>query len=299
MSRQSIRADVPDGELVGWVQGTGPRVLLLHGGPGLSFGYLDALAMELGSDYELASYQQRGLPPSSAEGPFTVGREVDDALAFLDALGWEQAFVVGHSWGGHLLLHLALAAAHRVLGALAVDPLGGVGDGGMAAFETEMGGRIPEGSRRRAEELDKRAMRGEGTEEDFIESLTLYWPAYFATPAHAPPMPEMRTSVEAYAGIVESLRKELPHLSRALASMTVPFGFVAGDESPMPVDEAAAPTAAVIPGAWLVRVQQAGHFPWYEQPGCTRGALDRLVHQMTDEGPGGLWVSGRRWYPPR
>jgi pimeloyl-ACP methyl ester carboxylesterase len=269
-------------------------VLLLHGGPGLSFGYVDALAEELGPSYQLASYQQRGLPPSSVEGPFSVRREVQDALAVLDELGWEQAFVVGHSWGGHLLLHLTLAAGDRVLGALAVDPLGGVGDGGMAAFETEMGGRIPEESRSRAEELDRRAMRGEGTEDDFIESLTLYWPAYFASPADAPPMPEMRTSVEAYAGIVESLREELPRLPGALEGMTVPFGFVAGEESPMPMDEAAAPTAAVIPGAWVVRVERAGHFPWYEQPGCTRAALDRLVHQTTDDGTSGLWVSGRR-----
>jgi pimeloyl-ACP methyl ester carboxylesterase len=294
MSRRFISAEVPDGELAGWVQGTGPPVLLLHGGPGLSFGYLDALAVELGPEFELASYQQRGLPPSSAEGPFSVWREVHDALAFLDALGWEQAFVVGHSWGGHLLLHLALAAGPRVLGALAVDPLGGVGDGGMAAFETEMGGRIPERSRSRAQELDERAMRGEGTEEDSIESLRLYWPAYFASPAHAPPMPEMRISVEAYAGIVDSLRRELPHLSGALPTVTVPFGFVAGVKSPMPVDEAAAPTAAVIPGAWLVRVEQAGHFPWYEQPGCTRAALDRLVNQTKEAGPSGLWARGRR-----
>lgn len=294
MSRQPIKADVPDGELVGWLQGVGPQVLVLHGGPGLSFGYVDALAEELGPSYQLASYQQRGLPPSSVEGPFSVRREVQDALAFLDELGWEQAFVVGHSWGGHLLLHLALAAGDRVLGALAVDPLGGVGDGGMAAFETEMGGRIPEEFRSRAEELDRRAMRGEGTEDDFIESLTLYWPAYFASPADAPPMPEMRTSVQAYAGIVESLRSELARLAEALEGVTVPFGFVAGEESPMPVDEAAAPTAAVIPGAWLVRVERAGHFPWYERPGCTRAALDRLVHQTTDDGTDGLWVSGRR-----
>jgi pimeloyl-ACP methyl ester carboxylesterase len=289
-----IKADVPDGNVVGWVQGTGPRVLLLHGGPGLSFGYLDALVTELGPDYELASYQQRGLPPSSSGGPFSVRREVQDAIAFLDALGWEQAFVVGHSWGGHLLLHLALAAAPRMLGALAVDTLGGVGDGGVAAFEAEMGSRIPEESRSRAQELDERVMRGEGTEEDRIEGRKLYWPAYCAGPAVAPPMPESRSSVEGHAGIVESLRSELPKLSGALASVTVPFGFVAGDESPMPVDEAAASTVALIPGAWLVRVERAGHFPWYERPGCTRAALDRLVHQTVDEGPGGLWVDGRR-----
>jgi pimeloyl-ACP methyl ester carboxylesterase len=43
-----------------------------------------------------------------------------------------------HSWGGHLALRLAAAHPERLLGVLAVDPLGIVGDGGMAAFDTEM-----------------------------------------------------------------------------------------------------------------------------------------------------------------
>jgi pimeloyl-ACP methyl ester carboxylesterase len=32
--------------------------------------------------------------------------------------------VVGHSWGGHLALHLLLAHPDRLLGVVAVDPLG-------------------------------------------------------------------------------------------------------------------------------------------------------------------------------
>jgi pimeloyl-ACP methyl ester carboxylesterase len=281
VSRHSVSAGVPGGALGGWVEGTGPPVLLLHGGPGLSYGYLDALASDLGAAYQLASYQQRGLAPSIVEGPFDVQRAVDDALAYLDALGWQQAFVVGHSWGGHLLLHLAVSAPNRMLGGLAVDPLGGVGDGGMAAFEAEMAARTPEESRSRAEELDQRAMRAEGTEEDLIESLRLFWPAYFSSPAQAPDMPEMRSSVEAYAKIMDSLKAEMPRLARALPSVRVPIGFVAGVDSPMPVAEAAAATAAAIPGAWLELVERAGHFPWYEQPGCTRAALDRLVGGST------------------
>ena len=66
MTRRDFRAAVEGGELVGWVQGSGPRVLLLHGGPGLSFNYLDPLVDEIRDGYEVASYQQRGLAPSTA-----------------------------------------------------------------------------------------------------------------------------------------------------------------------------------------------------------------------------------------
>ena len=80
VSRHSVRADAP---LVGWVQATGSPVLLPHGGPGFFYRYMDALASELGAGYQIACYQQRGLAPSSTEGPFTVESAVAEATAFL------------------------------------------------------------------------------------------------------------------------------------------------------------------------------------------------------------------------
>jgi pimeloyl-ACP methyl ester carboxylesterase len=273
---ESFSAEVPGGRLGGWTAGDGPPVLLLHGGPGMDYAYLDSLAEELGDGFTLAAYQQRGLAPSTDEGPFLVEREVADAQAVLDALGWERAWVLGHSWGGHLLLHLALAAPGRLHGALAVDPLGGVGDGGAEAFEAEMFSRTPEADRERAEELDERAMRGEGTPDDAVESMRIVWPAYFADREHTLAFPDLRVSVAAYSGLWDSLNAELPRLSAALATVAVPFGFVAGAGSPVPVAAVAA-TARAIPGAWLEVVDGAGHFPWFERPGSVRAALERLV----------------------
>jgi hypothetical protein len=59
-----------------------------------------------------------------------------------------------------------VARPQRLLGALAVDPLGVVGDGGMAAFAAEMQARTAKEDRDRAQELDERAMAGQGTLED-------------------------------------------------------------------------------------------------------------------------------------
>jgi pimeloyl-ACP methyl ester carboxylesterase len=259
------------------VRRDGPPVLLLHGGPGLSYEYLDGLAGEIGPGYRVAAYQQRGLAPSTVEGPFDVARAVADAVAVLDALGWERAWVLGHSWGGHLLLHLASAVPERLHGGLAVDLLGGVGDGGTAAFEAELTRRVPAEAAARANELDERAMRGEGTPEEMEESLRLLWPAYFASPDDTLPFFSPRTSLPAYSGLWESLTAELPRLEAALPGVTVPLGFLAGAASPMPAGEATAATARAIPGAWVDIVDGAGHFPWHERPGCVRSALDRLV----------------------
>jgi pimeloyl-ACP methyl ester carboxylesterase len=274
--RSSFGADVPGGALAGWVGGEGAPVLLLHGGPGLSFDYLEGLAAELGPGYRVAAYQQRGLEPSTTEGPFEVAREVADALAVLDALGWERAWVVGHSWGGHLLLHLAAAHPRRLCGGLAVDPLGAVGDGGAEAFDAEIFARTSEEDRARAQELDGRALRGEGSEDDVREGLRLVWPAYFASRDRVMDFPDLRASVAAYAGLFESLTALMPDLQARLADVAVPMGFVTGAAGPMPADAASA-TAAAIPGAWVDVIDGAGHFPWFECPGSVRAALQRLV----------------------
>ena len=94
--RDVVRVPVAGGALGGWVVGQGAPVLLLHGGPGLSYEYLDDLAVELGLEYRIAAYQQRGLEPSTLEGPFTIAQAITDALAVLDALEWSRALIVGH-----------------------------------------------------------------------------------------------------------------------------------------------------------------------------------------------------------
>ena len=143
-----------DGPLIGGRRsGTGPPVLLLHGGPGMGFDYLRELADELAVENDVAWYQQRGLEPSAVEGPYSVAADVGDAGRVLDALGWQSAYVVGHSWGGHLALHVAEAIPDRVLGVLSVDPLGAVGDGRWSEFDEEMLRRTPEETRERAREI--------------------------------------------------------------------------------------------------------------------------------------------------
>jgi pimeloyl-ACP methyl ester carboxylesterase len=278
MSGRTFVAEADGVHLEGILRGEGDRVLLLHGGPGMGVEYLDALADELAEGYAVATYQQRGLAPSQSDGPFEVADHVADARRVLDALGWDRAVVVGHSWGGHLALHVAAALPKRMKALLLVDPLGGAGDGGLAEFEQEMNDRTPPEDRERAELLDERAMRGEGTVEEALESFRLFWPAYFADPPSAPPMPPMRLAVAGYAETFDSLKRALPTLERSVPGIGVPTGFVVGGGSPMPAS-ASTDTAALIPGAWVETVPGAGHFLWFEAPGSVRAALDRLTER--------------------
>jgi pimeloyl-ACP methyl ester carboxylesterase len=266
-----------DGPLIaGRRAGGGPPILLLHGGPGLGFDYLRDLADELAVENDVAWYQQRGLAPSATEGPYAVAADVDDARRVLDRLDWEKAYVVGHSWGGHLALHVAEALPDRLLGVLSVDPLGSVGDGRWPEFDQEMLRRTPEAVRERARELDELTTEGAGDDELALEGMRLVWPAYFADPAAAPPMPELAMSSERSAEMGRSILAELPALEAGLPSIRVPVGFVHGSRSPMPVG-ASTDAADRIPGAWVDVVDGAGHFVWVEAPGAVRESLRRLT----------------------
>jgi len=273
---RQFSASVPGDSLGGFVAGSGPPVLLLHGGPGLSFCYVDGLADELAEEFQVASYQQRGLEPSTLKGPFTIAQAIDDAIAVLDELGWAQALLVGHSWGGHLALRVLAARPDRLLGVLAVDPLGVAGDGGMAAFEAELIARTPKEGRFRAKELDERAMAGQAEPGDALESLAILWPGYFADPGSAPPMPPIEISIEAYSGLLGDIGEGLGDVVARVATTEVPYGIVAGGASPMPWGQSARASAELSPSAFLDIVPAAGHFIWLEEPGRVRQALLRL-----------------------
>lgn len=276
MQRTSFTVDTDSGVLGGWVAGEGPRVLALHGGPGMSYGYLDDAVEELSARCRVATFQQRGLEPSTEQGEFTVAEAVADIGAVLDALGWDTAYLMGHSWGGHLVFHAGVEMPERLDGVLSVDPLGAVGDGGLEAFSAEMTARVPEADRERARELDDRDTAGEATAEESVEALALFWPSYYADPSSAPSMPALALSKPASQGLWNDLFARLPTLESSLPSITVPFGVVVGERSPMP-PSAGTDTAERIPCAWAHVVPGAGHFPWYEAPGCLLAAMDRLV----------------------
>ncbi len=273
MTVERFEAAVQGGTLAGSVTGEGPEVLLLHGGPGLS-DYLDGLLPEL-DGLRVARYQQRGLDPSTAREPYDVAVQVADVVAVLDHLGWVRPLVLGHSWGGHLLLHLLAATPERVGGALVVDPLGAVGDGGGVEFEAELTRRLPAAVRDRALELDRRAMAGEGTAEEAQESMRLVWPAYFSGWDRAPAMPEIAIGVAAYAATLASATAELPGLAARLGGVAVPTRFVHGARSPIPVT--ASTDSAALLGADVDVVADAGHFIWLEAPGVVRRNLDLLL----------------------
>jgi pimeloyl-ACP methyl ester carboxylesterase len=278
MSQQEFRAPVAGGEIVGWLRGEGPPVLLLHGGPGMS-DYLAELAEELAPVATVARYQQRGLAPSVEEGDRTVEGHVADAVAVLDALGWDRAWVIGHSWGGHLVMHLAVAHPERLLGMMVVDALGAAPDGGAQALGTNLLGQLPDAERARVDDYYKREEAGGGTAEESLGALRILWPYYFGNPATATPMPaDLRMDLDGHLMTWPSIMGhfEAGTLERGLAQLRMPVLVLHGAASPIPASEAER-TAALIPDVSLRILPGIGHFAWIEEPGSVRRELEALM----------------------
>ncbi|MGH7911435.1 MAG: alpha/beta fold hydrolase [Candidatus Dormibacteraceae bacterium] len=265
------------GRIAGSASGQGRDLLFLHGGPGLS-DYADLLRDETKA-WHTVHYQQRGIAPSATTGPFTVARHVDDAIAVLDGLGIERVVVLGHSWGGHLALQVAIAEPERVTGIVVVDGLGSTGDGGAPALGAELVRRLPAERAARWQALAQQSEQPGGDDEEALESLRLLWPGYFADPSSAPAMPaSMRISracnEESSASAIEAMAGGA--FAERLRTLALPAIVMVGEGSPMP-HAVGEETASLLPRAELVRVPAAGHLVWIEQPGSVARALARVA----------------------
>ena len=162
MQEREFKAPTSGGDLVGWLNEVPgkPNALLLHGGPGMSE-YLDTLVAELDGLVTTARYQQRGLAPSVVDGDISIEGHISDAVAVMDALGWDKPVVVGHSWGGHFAMHLAVAHPERIGALVIIDALGAIGDGGMAEFGPNLMRGLSEAAKERLADLDAQEENGE------------------------------------------------------------------------------------------------------------------------------------------
>ena len=272
---ETIEVPVEGGKLVAWRSGSGRPALLLHGGPGAGDSH-EGLADELDGLYETVRYQQRGLPPSDAPGPYSIEIFVADLVAVLDALEWERATLIGHSWGGLLAQHATAARPDRVEAMIGLCTLGAVGpDGGWSQLDGALDKRLPADVSEKVAALDKKLYEGKGSDEDALEMLRICWPFYFADPSLAPEMPEAPMNSDVYAQVhasaIEHYKKGT--LESLLPSFERKVLFIQADSDVIPSEPARA-TAEMLPNADFVLLEKSGHFPWMERPGAVRSAIE-------------------------
>ena len=278
MDQTPFELAIGDGSLRGHYSGKGAPALLLHGGPGLP-DMTEGCAVELFDIFTPIRYTQRGTLPSTVGGPYTIESHMADALAVLDAFELDKAWVVGHSWGGHLALHLVANYPERFHGIVCIGTLGASLDV-LPEFEENLLRNLSEEQRELVKDIDTRSEEGQASEEELLESFSIIWPYYFADPASAPPFPVKHLGPECATETSRSIKEhfEAGELPKKLRRVRMPALFAHGVQDPLPL-RAAVDTAKLIKGARVGRMPNCGHFPWIEQ----KGRLNRMIRGLISE----------------
>lgn len=133
-----------------------PKVLLLHGGPGFTHEYLEAMESFLPqAGIELYFYDQLGSHYSDQPNDpklWTLPRFVDEVEEVRRGLGLNNFVLYGHSWGGILALEYALSHQQHLKG-LVISNM----TAGMKAYEkrtVSLKALLPPAKRARLAELE-------------------------------------------------------------------------------------------------------------------------------------------------
>ncbi|MCA1581647.1 MAG: alpha/beta hydrolase [Acidobacteria bacterium] len=102
--------------------GTGPAIVMLHGGMATHQAALPLIA-PLAARYRVIAPDLRGSGKSRSGEALTFDRLADDVEALLDDLRVDRAVVGGVSGGSGVALRFALRAAGRVVGLVLVKPV--------------------------------------------------------------------------------------------------------------------------------------------------------------------------------
>jgi pimeloyl-ACP methyl ester carboxylesterase len=223
--------------------GSGPPVLLLHGGLGHSGNWGYQVPALLGAGYRAVVIDSRGHGRSTRdERPFLYEPMAADALAVMDALDIRRAGLVGWSDGAIIALIMAMQAPERVAGVFffgcAMDP------SGVKAIEP-------------SPILDRCMSRHV---QDYA--------ALSATP----------DQFEPFSAAVGLMMATEPHYSADdLAQIRVPVAIVQSELDEFIKPEHAAYLARTIPGARLVDLPGVSHFAPLQRPAqFNRAMLDFL-----------------------
>jgi 3-oxoadipate enol-lactonase len=255
--------------------GSGGRpLLILHGFCGSKESYEDVVGPLARSGWHVVALDQRGHGnsghPEGAEA-YKMEEFVDDVSAITDVLGWNRFVLLGHSMGGMIAQHYALANSDRLDGlvlmdtfykAIDVDPqwaaLGRqiVETGGLAALVDairDFGDPLMTPAHKRL--LDERPRYQEELDAQVLACSVDMW---------------LAMTVQLFGA---------PDVLESLGSLRVPTLVMVGEQDE-PSLEGSKRMAEVIPEATLAVIPNAGHSPELETPEAWLAETIRFLNKL-------------------
>ena len=259
------------------VEGSGPPLVCLPGGPMMDAAYLGDLG-GLDADRQLVLLDPRGTGDSEAPSDprdYRVNKQVPDVEALREHLGLEQLDLLGHSAGANLVYRYVQAHPDRVSSLVLVTPSPyGLGlDVPDAMRATLAASRAHEPWYPAAAAAFARVQDGAAEEADWVamspfsyarwDDRTREYDAWMDTRLNALGA-EMFSVEDAF---------DPPGSRAALAALDVPVVVLAGGLDLGNPPGAMAEVAALCPRGELVVQPGAGHCPWFDDPAAFRALL--------------------------
>ena len=187
--------------------GSGPQVIVLHGGPGAHHDYLLPQFDALATGRTLQYYDQRGGGRSPAPRDASLGwrEHVADLDALLTHWGAAPATLLGYSWGGLLAMLYAVQHPRRVARLALVSPAS-VTTAGRPEFERRFAERMLDPRIVLArEDLQRSGLRERDPGSYRQRAFELSVAAYFHDPARARALTPFRVSGRTQDQVWQSL----------------------------------------------------------------------------------------------
>jgi len=256
--------------------GKGRTVVMLSGGPGFSPTYMQNVAERLSQRYQVVMFHQRGTGRSSMEKITFETHALKTLVADLEALRRdlkvEKFTLLGHSFGGILSMLYASEHPDRLEALVLVDS-GGPTLATVAKFISNLNARFTPEDLAKVKEWSDPAKMKEDHRKAILEITRAKTPAYFADrekgKVFADGLDELAFNDAVFYAITPQLMAGLD-LREPLKKVTAPVLVIHGKQDPL---ESADEVHATFPKSELVMIDNAGHFPWVEQPDVFYKAL--------------------------
>lgn len=283
VSGHEFSVETPGALIRGVRFGSGPAIVLLHGGPGAYDYFSRSVVVEwLAETHAAWCYDQRGCRDSRSNGPCTVSANVEDLEALRSFIGAERISILGHSAGAVLAVHYAATHPAHVDRLVLISPAG-IRRGWQSAFDVTLRGRFTAKQQEQLSRIDQQILRTPdraSRTELYRQRFNVALPCY-VDPRHRSRAPTMESyhrevNVQVNASIQASYHDA--SWEAGLRRFRGPACVIHGRSDPIPWNVVGDLTD-LLPHATVFPMDHCGHFPWLEEPEAFRGALFAFLGQ--------------------
>lgn len=257
-------------------QGEGPPVVLVHGASGNVSDWTFDMIGRLSDRYRVIAIDRPGLGYTDRIG--WNASAADQARLLSDtaiALGADTPIIVGHSYGGAVVLAWALERPDNLSGMMVLGGASNPWEGGQGTYYAWLGNRItgPIVAALIAAWVPERVVN------ESIEGVFAPQSAPDGYAAHYGPGLALRReptleNAQQRTGLLPQIEAMVPRYP----SISVPVEILHGDvDLTVPVHIHSIPLSQQIPDANLVVMEGVGHMPHHADPQAVVDAVDRLA----------------------